>query len=244
MSDQLAGGEPETEEDDREQRLVSVWGRTLATAGVPLTTEGLVAALSSPRLDIRAGAALILGRRGENSAIPHLALLLQDEFPLVRVEVAMSLALLGDKSGLPALIQLLDEPLVTGSPVTAASYLADLGDRRGYRIVLKALVSELAGIRLSAAVALKSFLPYHGTVINGERIDLVATIERALEDNDPLVRRELLHKLAQLNDPRVLPILSRVHDSDTDESVRRIAQALLSRKPGGGTRQNPEGWHQ
>jgi HEAT repeat protein len=223
---------PDTSKNSRKERLVEVWEKTLAGEGVDLSNPGLIAVLNDNRLHIRAGAALLLGRRGEVSAIPHLNALLKDRSPLVRVEAAMSLCLLGDRSGVPVLIQVLDEDLLTGAPLTAARYLAALGHPRGYRVVLKALNSNLAGIRLAAAVALKDFLPYHDKESEGQQIDLLDTLSKALKDSDPLVRRELLYKVAMLDDSRASALLSRICRSDSDESVRQTAQQLLSARSG------------
>lgn len=232
MSRELTDATPDTVEKSGNERLMSVLEGTLAAEGIDLTTAGLIGALNSRRLLIRTEAAILLGRRREVSAIPHLKPLLGDGISVVRVEAAMSLALLGDRSGVPVLVEALDEEFLTTAPVSAASYLAALGDPRGYQTVLKGLHSDLAGIRLAAATALKSFLPYQGRDIDGQPVDLFATVKEVLEDPDPLVRRELLHQVSMLDDPRVSPLLSRVCESDTDEQVRRTAQELLSVRSG------------
>jgi HEAT repeat protein len=229
----------EGERSDRE-RLVAVWEGSLSAQGVETTTSGLIAALESPRLDVRTGAAILLGGRGDVSVVPRLRSLVRDEFSVVRVEAAMSLALLGDRSGLPVLIEALSEEFITSAPITAAGYLAVLGDPRGYTTILKGLRSELAGIRLGAAVALKSFLPYQGGVIDGQRIDLLATLETSLDDSDPLVRRELLHKVALLDDAGALPLLSRIAESDPDDRLRQVARELLRARSGETCSQHPE----
>lgn len=222
------------------EHLVAVWESSLAAQDIEMTTPGLIAALSSPRLDIRTGAAILLGRRGEACVVSHLKSLLTDEISVVRVEVAMSLELLGDGSGIPALVEILREGLFTSAPVTAARYLADLGDPRGYKTVLKALSSELVGIRLGAAVALKSFLSYHGRVLDDQKVDLLAVLEESLGDPDPLVRRELLHKVALLDDAGASALISRIADSDTDERVRQLAQELQRPRSGAPHSQDPE----
>jgi HEAT repeat protein len=148
------------------------------------------------------------------------------------VEAATSLALLGDKTGVPVLIAALQEDLLTGAPITAASYLATLGDPRGYKVVLEALQSKLAGVRLSAAIALKSFLPYHGKRVGKQTVDLFVVLKEALKDADPLVRRELLYKLAMLDDRRSFPLLSEISHSDADEGIRETARQLSSSYPG------------
>jgi HEAT repeat protein len=206
-------------------RMLAEWERVLAAEGISLTTEGLISALNSPHLSVRTGSAVILGRRQEIAALPYLKALLEDQ-PMVRVEAAMTLVLLGDESGKIALIKMLDDPLLTGSPVTAAGYLAVSGDPRGYQVVLQALNHDLAGIRLTAAVALRSFSGYHGREVNGNRIDLFDTVKKALKDPSGIVRRELLYVLAGLAEAGVAAVLSRIARSDSNQGVRLVARHL------------------
>lgn len=213
------------------EQMVAVWAEALADEGVELTTPGLINALGSEFLDVRAGAALLLGRLGPVSATASLSPLLEDQSATVRVEAAMSLNLLGDKTGVPVLITALEEDLSTGAPITAASYLAALGDPRGYKVVLEALQSKLAGIRLSAAVALKSFFPYRGKRVGKQTVDLFLVLKEALKDADPLVRRELLYELAMLDDPRSSSLLLEISHSDADGGIRETAQLLSSSYP-------------
>jgi len=209
------------------KRLVDVWERSLAAEGITLTTAGLIAALENSCLDIRAGAALILGRRDNLIAIPYLSPLLKDENPVVRVEAAMSLALLGNKSGIPVLIEALEESRFIGAAVTAAGYLATLGDPHGYYVVLKALRSKLTSTRLMAAVILRDFMVYHRQKVGGHKLDLFLTVKKALKDREPLVRRELLYTLAALDDKRINALMSMVHWSDSNERVRQTAVQIM-----------------
>jgi HEAT repeat protein len=195
------GKNPQTIPPNMNDRLVKEWERFLDAERIALTTEGLIAALSNPQLHIRVGSAIILGRRRETAAISRLKALLEDH-PMVRVEAAMSLYLLGDHSGIPALMAILDGDLLTGAPITAASYLAVTGDPRGYKNVLKALSSNFAGNRLMAAVALKSFLLCHDTMPGVNRLELYNVVEEALKDSNPLVRRELLYILSELDEKK------------------------------------------
>jgi hypothetical protein len=58
-------------------------------------------------------------------------------------------------------------------------------------------------------------------------VELLTALRQSLEDPDPLVRRELLHRAAQLDDEGTRVLLSRVAESDPDERVRQTAQELL-----------------
>lgn len=210
-------------------RMLAEWERVLAAEGISLTPEGLISALNSPQLSIRTGSAVILGRRREAAALPYLKALLADQ-PIVRVEAAMALVLLGDASGQIALIGMLDDGVLSGAPVTAAAYLAASGDPCGYPVVLQALNHDLAGIRLTAAVALRSFTGYHGREIGGIKIDLFKVVKNALDDPSGIVRRELLYVLAGLDVAEVAVLLSRIARSDRNQGVRLVARHLSSLK--------------
>jgi HEAT repeat protein len=212
--------------------LVKEWERVLTGEGIILTTEGLINALGSRHLYLRLGSAIILGRRGEVSVIPYLKPLLEDH-PMVCVEAAMSLYLLGDRSGMPVLIKTMDGDLLTGAPLTSAKYLALSGDPRGYTIVLRALRSDLDGTRLSAATALKSFIPFQGNKISGKKVDLFDVVRKTYKDSNPLVRRELLYILSKLNKQTSSALLSAISRSDKDQDIRRRAHRYLSSLPAG-----------
>jgi HEAT repeat protein len=221
-----------------DSRLVRLWEETLTGEGVELTLSGLVRALDNEDSHIRMGAALLLGRRGEQAALPKLKSLLNDPSPSVCTEAAAALALLGDGSGGPVLVDMLKADLLTGAPLTAARYLASRGDPQGFEVVVRALKSELAGIRLLGAVALKEFIPYHAKKEDGHGLDLFSFIKGSLGDPDPTVRTELLFKAASLDDPRVHDLLVAVAGSDPEEDVRRTAAQLYSevQKRDGGSR--------
>jgi HEAT repeat protein len=146
------------------------------------------------------------------------------------VEAAMALARLGDLAGLPVLVSALEEDILSDAPLTAAKYLAQLGNLRGFGLVQQALQHPLEGVRLHAAVALKYFLPHHGQVAGGQVLDLVEVVQSGLQDPQPQVRGELLYKLAGLQDERVGPLLETLAAADPDEDVRQAAQMLLQER--------------
>lgn len=213
-----------------QERLIATWENQLAAEGIALSRDGLIDALDDHRLHIRGGAALLLGHREDQRAIPKLRWLLEDDVPAVRVEAAMALARLGDPLGIPVLVSALEEDILSDAPLTAAKYLAERGDVRGFELVQQALQHPLEGVRLHAAVALKYFLPCHGQVAGGREIDLVEAIRSGLRDPLPQVRGELLYKLAGLEDNRVGPLLAEIAAADPDEDVRQAAQMLLQER--------------
>ncbi len=74
----------------------------------PLALPALVSALEVSKT--RLIAAETIEKLGLKEAIEHLAPYLDSEDPSVRVQIATSLAVLGDMSGMPALIEELDHP--------------------------------------------------------------------------------------------------------------------------------------
>ncbi|HYV39269.1 MAG TPA: HEAT repeat domain-containing protein [Gemmataceae bacterium] len=69
----------------------------------------MVAALTDKDATRRAIAALVVARHGEPAQWKLLAKLLTDESPAVRLRAAQGLAMLGDKSCMPVLVELLDK---------------------------------------------------------------------------------------------------------------------------------------
>jgi hypothetical protein len=79
-------------------------------AGKANTT--LVAALRDPFVPRRAAAACILGRQGDPEQRVAVRKLLDDQDPVVRLRAAQGLLAGRDKSAIPALVRLLDEPRI------------------------------------------------------------------------------------------------------------------------------------
>ena len=84
--------------------------------------DGYVASfdlLESPAAEVRAGAALFLGRRRSRLAVESLVRLLRDGEPLVRRSAAEALGLIGERRALPFLERALRDP----DPATAEAAL-------------------------------------------------------------------------------------------------------------------------
>ncbi len=108
----LLGTLPTVVEDD--EVLAAVWRAldvvAVRTGAVP---PACADARTDPRPELRAVAAFLLGRRGTEEQRRHAVGMLKDPVPTVRLRAAQGLLGVGDLSGVPTLVSLLDAKPVT-----------------------------------------------------------------------------------------------------------------------------------
>ena len=148
---------------------------------VPLTVEGLQAALDSGVEVVQAAAARVAGARGERAVLDSLRTLAADASgDTTRSAAAYALARLGEPEGIETLIACLELPITAYvAPTQAAGSLARLGDDRGLEVIQRALRAPNEIVR---AVAVKQ-LPFFGAA--GRPL-----LEAALDDADPEIVRQ------------------------------------------------------
>jgi HEAT repeat protein len=150
------------------------------------------AGLSHPDGLLRAAAAHTAGADGDPAVIPRLRELAADrEDDAAAVEAAYALARLGAaEDGVPVLRAALALPVGAYlSPITAAGYLARLGDASGLDVIRAALDSELLASRMLAVKQLYFFLDLDD--------DARRLLERARDDDpEPSVRAQAAAELA------------------------------------------------
>jgi len=202
----------------------------LQNAGYANDVQGLARALHAVDLSTRVEAAFLLGLTGDDAARGVLAGGLADESARVRVEAALALARLGETDqALPLLHQELAGAFFADAPLRAARALALLGDPSGYGRVLEALASPLPSNRMEAIAVLPAFVPYAGrSTPDGQTIDPVEALVRAAGDAEPILRRDALTALADLDDARARETLVAA-GSDPDPDVRDFARAVGNR---------------
>ena len=190
--------------------------------------DGLARALSSTNIAVRAEAAFLLGIAGDSSAREILLPVLKDSDARVRVEAALALARAGSarEEAKSILRDELRGELFQDAPLRAARALALLGDPAGYERVIEALESQLPSNRMEAISVLPVFLPFNGRAVEGRVVDVVAALERAAADPEPILRRDALTALAETADPRATQLLEAARN-DADAQVRELAQRLL-----------------
>ena len=193
------------------------------------TLDGLARALSSTNVAVRAEAAFLLGHARDRGACEILLQSLKDSDARVRVEAALALARAGgvEDEVRAILVDELSGELFEDAPLRAARALALLGDPAGYGRVIEALESELPSNRMEAINVLPVFLPFKGRAVEGQVVDVVAALERAAVDAEPILRRDALRLLAETADPRARVLLRAALD-DAHADVRDVAQSLLS----------------
>jgi hypothetical protein len=151
----------------------------LYRAGVAVDTGSLIKAVQGDaREDVRRWAAIVLGRRLEDSAGETLwSVAHRDGSAEVRKEALLALARLGEASVLPALEQIMREG---GSPLSGpyllAAQLAELGDVSGYEYVEREATAASPMRRRQSVYLLREFLPYRhkGTLASDPFQRLVA----------------------------------------------------------------------
>jgi hypothetical protein len=134
----------------------------LYRAGVAVDTGSLIKAVQGDaREEVRRWAAIILGRRHEDTAQETLwSVAHRDGSAEVRKEALLALARLGEASVLPALEQIMREGHSLGGPDFLAAQLAELGDVSGYEYVEREATAASPMRRRQSVYLLREFLPY------------------------------------------------------------------------------------
>ncbi len=148
-----------------------------------------------------------------SDAAESLRNLLDDPNDAVQVEAAYSLARQGDQGAVVILQEALQRP-VGGylSPLTAAGYLAQLGDPSGYPVVGEGLESDLRAVKMLACKQLLFFLPFDGQNVGSNRVDATALFTRAFADPDPDIGEQARAELEHSSLPAAAQLLADAAD--------------------------------
>ncbi|MGD2105530.1 MAG: HEAT repeat domain-containing protein, partial [Anaerolineae bacterium] len=148
----------------------------LARVGTP-SVEALTTCLEDGDPEVRATAAELLGKTGDDRAVEPLTVHLEDEIASVRRAAAEALGTLGDTRAMDSLIELLADD--SASVRRAACHaLGKLGDRGAVEPLITALEDADATVRQAAAQALQEM----------EDRRVVEPLIAALGDSDRAVR--------------------------------------------------------
>jgi hypothetical protein len=109
----------------------------------------------------------------------------------------------------------------------AAYYLAQLGDARGWTVIVRDLADEEAHTRLMATRHLLGFVPFDGTVVDGEVIDVRDRLLTALQDKDPYVANEVPVLLLEAGAPDIEEVLVKASKRPYHHDVRDAALHAL-----------------
>ncbi len=196
-------------------RRVACWeaSNALASIGEP-AVEPLIAALSDTDSRVRDWAAYALGRIGDPRAVEPLIAVLSDTDKFARASAALALGRIGDPRGVEPLIAVLSDTDWYVRSI-AAEALGRTGDPRAVEPLLPTLRWE------------KYFNPAgDGLAALGELS--LEPLLAALEDDDPIVRRNAAYALGRMGHGRAVKPLIRLLD-DEESRVRANATTALGR---------------
>lgn len=204
----------------------------------PFTVGALRAATTSDETLRRRAAAVLLGRcRVDDKTVMHsLSELVTQRLevesdPTVKVELAMSRALLGDTRG--GALGLL-ETLAKGKPeqrasCAAASYLAQHGKTSGWPALVAAFdASQPPQVRVDAVMATTAFGPLQGhKTPEDQEVDVRGLLVGALKDQELGVRQAAIAALVEIQHPDAIALLVSVESNDPSNGVRAVASHWL-----------------
>jgi HEAT repeat protein len=178
-----------------------------------------------------AASAHTFGALGMTAGVASLRQALTASDDHVVVEAAYALARLGYKEGNAALVACLGRPVPPYlSPLFSAGYLAQLGDPRGFAVVVNALGLEALDARMLACKQLFFFLPFHGERdAGGATMDVVAQFERMLNHSDPALQWQALAQLRETRSPAFVDAVRRYVGRAPNTAFGGVAQALLDK---------------
>jgi len=199
---------------------------------VPLTRPGLLSALGSDSANIRDLAAAELAVQHAKDAVPDIyGALIVEHVPAVRVNMAYSLAQLGDPRGRNSLR---DDCTTRGLRMdlrlTAASYLAQLHDASCIDTIFEALQPNVSS---DVQVQALSLIPEFAKLDERIASQLNALLLRSLSAGEASVRLEASDVIRNLGDRSAIPALEAAIAGESDDEVRAVMQASLEtlRKP-------------
>ena len=195
---------------------------------IALTKDALLAALQNDDPEIRYLAAAQLDDDGAKDTIPAIVETLDAEkSPLAKVNIAATLAHMGDERGIQALRQDCD---ATSLPMTyrlsAVSQLAlFLHDESCWKTVVEGYQQGLEADDRSQAL---SIIPYFKKLSADKSAVSRELLLSGLRDQDPSVRIEASDVLRMMGDVAAIPSLQAAIAAETDPNVKMQMESELS----------------
>jgi HEAT repeat protein len=209
-------GQPETVEQALERHHV------------PLDKEALFAALQNPDAEVRSLAAHKLAMDGNKDAIPLLVKALKAEpVSLNRVNLASSIAQLGDRTGATTLKSICSDTSETGYVrMDAARHVQELHDNSCQSSVLRELEShdDPEGLIYALHLSLNLDKP------SAETSDKIFSLTvKALSNGDPGVRMTASNVLGRLGNTSAIPYLEEASAKEENRGCLLQMQTDLQR---------------
>jgi hypothetical protein len=209
---------------------------SLRAKGIELTEPALISALRNPDPEVRSLAAMKLGEDHDSDAVPAVETALADEKVLkARIEISMALWSLHDPKGAASLREMCeDASLSIRTIVDVVQDLDVIGESsapcagRLTSFLETHKDTDSRSIALSALPAVIRWAP------KAQAARLTELVQAMLADNDPVVRMESGHLLAQIGSPSSAVALRDAIDRESDNGVRSSLQRdLLKLQPRG-----------
>lgn len=195
---------------------------------IQLNTAALVEALQSRDAEVRWLAAAKLADDKAKDAVPAIVnALVSEGVPSARVNIAFSLARLGELKGLDALREICaDSDAPAAFRLIAARYLSHLtyADAVCRAALVDILEAEAGYATLSEAVSLLLKGPELGPIEMGR---VFRGLGQSLSNNEAAARLAASAALRDIGGPSAVPLLQRAIASEHDDTVRSAMQAHL-----------------
>ncbi len=175
--------------------------------------------LASPRAELRARAALAVGRLQDSTSVHDLLPLLADTALAVRHEAVFALGQIGHRSAREPLEALLRGPDLETTAL-AVEALGKIGQKSSTATVASFLAHATPRLRGEAAVALWRI---------ADSTALGALLER-IDDPDPEVRWRVLYALEKIHAPESIVLTAALQLQDGDARVRAYAARTIGRE--------------
>lgn len=200
----------------------------LAQYGVPLTKEGLLAALRSTDPEIRALDEEVLAYRGIKDAIPELFMLLITTYdPDERIRLADALAELGEEQGVETLRRYCDDATASMyERLAAARCLLRYQPRSCPEALIAALRDDTYRL-----VALP-MIPEFKELSQEQSAEARSVLLKSVADQDFIVRLQAAETIAATRDVTYIPALQAALVRESQEAVRDAIQYCLKQLQG------------
>jgi HEAT repeat protein len=214
------------EEDDRDLRIFAA--DIVGNVSSPGVNRALIRVMGDSDPNVRATAAISLGRRREGLAVPALIKALSDE-PWVRFAAIEALAAIGDPAALEPLLAVMRQ----GDELVQAAIAAALGsfvDPRAAECLLQALAGARGSLVPLLVNALLKTAPQEciANMEPGLRERAVLGLVDSLEDPSDQVRADALRGLARMGDTGSVYAILNLARSNQDPGVPELILEALT----------------
>ncbi len=183
-------------------------------------TPALLAALADPEPAVQLEVIAALGNRGDQSAVPKILQLTQDQPNVIRSAAFQALAILAAPAQIPDLVQLVMGATNEDARSQAADTLGLICQRRQSKLTLLDVQPVLTAVQTAPVEARVALMPVCAALTHAWARE---ALRAAMEDRDPQVREAGLRALCETHDPALLADLVNVACRSDDKKARVLA---------------------